>query len=731
MSFLKKRIINIRITFWCFFGLIAGILFSYGFLCGKFSSYLWLAIGLVMALLIIGFFCYAETTKRHNENIKFRKNISRLTKLSCILFFVAFVLGLVVTIFPLYKIANQKNYYGEVYVSGIVCDYVEDTSTYKKLVLKDCTISKDNVTDKLDYKILVYTSNYADVKLGDKLSFNGQIDKYIQTNSNDFIKLIQGIGYSSYVNLDSIISINGKMELKDIIKSQVKSVLDENLSQDNSNIAYGVLFGEKQGISDDITQMFSYAGISHILAVSGLHIGVLFSLIYVFLKKCKVNPWVRLIILALVFGFYSYLCGFTPSVCRASIMSLLVALCDVYSIDYDAISSLSIAGIIILLFNPLSLFTTSFQLSFLCVFSIISFAPIIEKLFNKIKMPRFISSTFAISISTNIVILHICLNAFDKVSLLGVFTNIFVLPIFSVTYVLFFVIAFICILLKFLGFLLFVPNLFLHLIKIIADFSSSISFGIFKAFNISYIALVILILFCLVTHFLMIRKVGKIIICSLLLCVISVYFATGLLPKNYNGSNVILNYSASDNVVYYVEDNNVTMIGSEIERFSLAKALKKLKINKVDNIVAFDLSLNNLSNLKEIIKDYGIQKVYIKNSNNWEGLKELIPQFEFYSNSINIGKLKLNFFDDKNKSYYFEVENIGKFLNVNNESVIIENDLHLIYKDIDYLIIPYMFNENILDSFNVRKYFCNKTTEVQKDSLLNMKIYDKIILSEV
>ena len=201
--------------------------------------------------------------------------------------------------------------------------------------------------------------------------------------------------------------------------------------------------------------------------------------------------------------------------------------------------------------------------------------------------------------------------------------------------------------------------------------------------------------------------------------------------QNYNGSNVILNYSASDNVVYYVEDNNVTMIGSEIERFSLAKALKKLKINKVDNIVAFDLSLNNLSNLKEIIKDYGIQKVYIKNSNNWEGLKELIPQFEFYSNSINIGKLKLNFFDDKNKSYYFEVENIGKFLNVNNESVIIENDLHLIYKDIDYLIIPYMFNENILDSFNVRKYFCNKTTEVQKDSLLNMKIYDKIILSEV
>ena len=110
-----------------------------------------------------------------------------------------------------------------------------------------------------------------------------------------------------------------------------------------------MLFGGKQGLSDELKDMFSYSGISHILAVSGLHIGVLVSLIYYCLKKIKLNKFVKLILLATVLIFYSYLCDFTPSVCRASIMAVILCLCDLYKIQYDALSSLSIAGIIILL----------------------------------------------------------------------------------------------------------------------------------------------------------------------------------------------------------------------------------------------------------------------------------------------------------------------------------------------------------------------------------------------
>ena len=81
------------------------------------------------------------------------------------------------------------------------------------------------------------------------------------------------------------------------------------------------------------------------------------------------NSWKNLVIFMGSLVFYSYLCSFTPSVCRASIMAIVLTLCDIYLIEYDSLSSLSIAGLIILAFSPFALFTISFQLSFLCIFA--------------------------------------------------------------------------------------------------------------------------------------------------------------------------------------------------------------------------------------------------------------------------------------------------------------------------------------------------------------------------
>jgi len=710
-----RRYINIRVMFSVFCGLMVGILFPFLFFKNICSLGLLIAISIAVVIVAIGCFIYAEITHKYNIKTEFRQEVSLLIKGASIGFVLAFVVGIFNSFSPYLSMFSLKDYGSTpVTVNGIVSDYVAEESTYKKFILTDCIIDTGYKTNKISYKIVVYTTKLTNVELGDRVVFTSEIEKYSFFKDSDYSKLIQNIGYHAFVSSGQISLINGRPTLKDTIKDLTKDILDSNLNEDNANISYAILFGEKQGLSDNLSEMFSFAGISHILAVSGLHIGVLVSFLYFILRKLRINEYVRFILLGCILLFYSYLCSFTPSVCRASIMAMLVALCDILLVEYDGLASLSIAGIIILLFNPLSLFSISFQLSFLCLFAIISLAPTLTDLLTKIKLPKFLASSLAISVATNLAILPVCLNSFTKVSLLGIFSNILILPIFSINYVLLFLVVVLSLCFNSLGVLLFLPELFLQVIKTVANYISSIDFGIFKVFNITYWALFLIIVTSLIIHFLMIHKYVKGGIFLVLLIVIISLFVNSSTPTKYSNDNMLFSLNYDSNICYYVKDNKVTLIGSEIENNLLLNKMKKFRLNKIDSIIAYDLELNNLNNLIKIAEEYDVNIIYLPNKYDYPELSSKFKNVEFFDDKITTPNLNFT-------AINYEEQIIGVMLNIDSLGELLIPEvkptkaeakyLCEYYTDVDFVYINNDYTNIDLTKFNAEIISNEKSIE--------------------
>lgn len=652
----KKRIINIRVCCIVFIGLMLGILFCRACCLQKLSV---TAIVLVLVSLILGcggVIVYATLTKANNLKSRARKNVSQLLTVSSIGFCIAFLIGIIILLFPFFKIMTIANINGEVTIYGTVCDYVEEGGTYTKFLIDNVIIEDEGKLTANNFKICIYSDKSSNIDLGQKVEFKCELSKYKITNELDSAYLYQNIAYNCYVNFNEIKVFDGSKSLKDIIKSSTKDILTDNLNDDNAGICYTVLFGDDTVLDTEVSDMFSYAGISHILAVSGLHIGVIVSLLYFVMKKCKLNKYLNLIILSSILLFYSYLCSFTPSVCRASIMAILLCLCNILQIEYDSLSALSIAGIIILLISPLNLFSVSFQLSFLCIFSIISIAPFIDNCLKKIKCPQFLSSALAMSIATNIAILPICLNVFVKVSLLGVISNVFILPIFSVTYVLLFIITFLSLIIKFFGGLLIVPNLFLHLIKVVANYISQIPFGIFKAFNVAYWSLVLLIGSAISLHFLLTRKIIKAGISIGLATMVLIIFLLNSIPKVYNGNNFIFVSKYNSNACYYVKDGEVSLIGASAKSYVVDRELKHLRIKNITNVIAYDLKLNCLDDFCDMCNSCNVENVYLPKTLEYAEIKNKFKNAIFFEDSIDISSLEFS-------AIYYKSEITAVYLN--------------------------------------------------------------------
>ncbi|MBE5738220.1 MAG: ComEC/Rec2 family competence protein [Clostridiales bacterium] len=721
---MTKRYINIRPMFIFFVGLMVGVNLSYLFLCEKVSY----ATTLLILLLIVGVavcvFVYATYTESWNKNFKSRENVSAYLRISGIFLVVSVMLGMIVSSFPISKTLSICEYYEDVTIDGVVSEYVLSEERYTACILSDCVVDGE----MLDYDILLYTSSYTNMNLGDIVHTTTELDSFLADDDYGFSKLISGVGYSAYVDFSQIEIVGNDASVKDTIRTETKELLNSRLSDDNADIVFSIIFGESNSIDKEIKEQFSYAGISHILAVSGLHVSVLFLVLYFLLKKCKCNKYVSLVIMGILLLFYSYLCSFSPSVCRASIMTLLVLLCDILKIRYDGLSGLSIAGIVILIIAPLQFFSVSFRLSFLCVFAIITFMPFLSKMFTKIKVPKKLSDMLSISISISIVTLPVMMNAFDNVSLLGVLTNILVVPIFSLLYTLVIGILLLSFVFRPFGVLLYIPNLFLHIIKVISDYVSSIPFGVFRVFKVGYLVLVLVAILCMVIHFFMVTNKTKLIISLTVVSLLLGYMTASLLPTEYIGDMLSIYYSNNSNVIFYSSEDSLTMIGSSITSKEISRNLKDLKRYTIDNIVAYDFSLGELSDILDICNKFDVSTLYIpdefSNISNENGGVKIV----YYTDSVRINNLEVyaNTYFEKIDSVKFRVKD-KDFLVVGDitktQSMYINNE----YTDVETVIIRDLANIDY-ENNEYSSIICYKTEKTEAKNILNLKLCGRIRL---
>lgn len=196
--------------------------------------------------------------------------------------------------------------------------------------------------------------------------------------------------------------------------------------------------GEKRGFSQELKDVYSDAGVSHLLALSGLHLGLFYMVVVTLLgfaggsRKWYIARELFALLLLWVFAFVA---GLTPSIVRAAVLFSLVSVGRCLRRDSSSLNSLAFAAMVMLLFSPRLLFDISFQLSFSAVLAIILLTPWLRELFGcnkRGRLYRSLVSLLAVSFSAQVGVLPFVWYYFGTFPLYFLFANLLLVPLATV-----------------------------------------------------------------------------------------------------------------------------------------------------------------------------------------------------------------------------------------------------------------------------------------------------------
>jgi competence protein ComEC len=223
------------------------------------------------------------------------------------------------------------------------------------------------------------------------------------------------------------------------VEMKLKRAFYENTKEDTASISIALIYGDKTAFNTELSNDIKLAGLAHVLAVSGMHISVLSGALYFLLKKLKIGKKFAAPILIVLLFAYSLFCGFSPSVTRAFIMASVFLILNALGLKSDAMSALSLSGIIILLINPLALFEIGFLLSFASVLGIFLFFRSFNLVFKK--TGRVLSPIISTTLSANVTTFPVAAHYFSYIPVFSVLANIIILPVTAVVFILLLIFA--------------------------------------------------------------------------------------------------------------------------------------------------------------------------------------------------------------------------------------------------------------------------------------------------
>ncbi len=212
---------------------------------------------------------------------------------------------------------------------------------------------------------------------------------------------------------------------------KARAFLKKNMSHEASSVALAITLGDTSGFSKYQLDNYRYAGVAHVFAVSGLHVGVMIGCVTFFCSKLKIKRKFRPFFILIPAFIYCGFCGFRPSSMRAFLMAGVTILANYVGFKKDNLSSCSIAGLILLLINPFNLYDYGFKLSFLAVSSIFALSPPIIRNTQKIK---YFNEPLALSLSAGLGTFPILTQMSGYTSIISLLTNLFFVPVSVVLY---------------------------------------------------------------------------------------------------------------------------------------------------------------------------------------------------------------------------------------------------------------------------------------------------------
>jgi competence protein ComEC len=326
--------------------------------------------------------------------------------------------------------------------------------------LRVASLDADHQTHKVSGLLRVTVGgDLADFNVGDKIRFKTRmrsITNFKNPGGFDYKRYMafKGIFATAYIRGDKVsLAENSPPSNVSQVINRVRNTFADLVAKSGSPEVQGVLkaliLGDRTQIPDTTRQNFNRAGVAHLLAISGLHIGIVATVAFTFLnwlmgwiKPLLWRAWTRksaaLLSLMPVVA-YGVVAGFSPSTQRAVLMVTVFLMTFLLAKEQDSLNTLALAALVILIVDPPSLFSISFQLSFVTVFAIIyGFASIQNVGFLQMGQERgnwqmlfavrlatfFLVSFFAIGGSLPLVAFY-----FNQISLVGLIANFLVVPL--------------------------------------------------------------------------------------------------------------------------------------------------------------------------------------------------------------------------------------------------------------------------------------------------------------
>jgi len=294
----------------------------------------------------------------------------------------------------------------------------------------------------------------SDLGQGDRLTFVGKILPFRNFNNPggfDYRKYMHygGIWATSYVSSGGITVLDRK-EWKGIhrmvqnCRRHISRQIDQVAVGDENQTLKALIVGERQNLSSPLREVFTRCGVAHVLAISGLHIGMIALVVYWAVRKILLQiPWFlwrgwasKGAALGSVgpIVFYGFISGMSPSTQRAIVMVCVFLTAVCVEREHDPLNTLAVAALLLLILHPPSLFSISFQLSFMAVLAILSGME-----FSKIFRPREACEPCGLKMKVVFIALPtlfatvgtwpLVMRYFNQVSFIGPVMNLFIVPL--------------------------------------------------------------------------------------------------------------------------------------------------------------------------------------------------------------------------------------------------------------------------------------------------------------
>lgn len=401
-----------------------------------------------------------------------------------------------------------------------------------------------------------------------------------------------------------------------IKKEQFLSRMEEHAGESTSGMMRAILFGEKGELDEDLLEEFQKNGTAHILAVSGLHIGIIYGFIN-FLWPWKKNT-LFFVIVMLFFTCYMFLSSFSPSVVRAVSMIGLHIFASITNRRYDVSSAAMAIMFCMVLKNPMVLFNTGFQMSFIAILTLALMIPMVKKIYN---------GMFLGSIAIQLGLAPYTAYTFNCFSVLSVFINIPVIILAGII-----VPMGVCSMIWYMisgSSVSFVYALLYGLCEILSALNSIVTIDgvtVFSVISPDIRLLCIYYLFLLVFlseegRLMFLRKKKKMmVLCAAAVLMISLIFGGAVQDPMRNADIVFVDVGQGDCVHFRSSNGNYLMDGGGSVDYNVGKKTLKpyfLKngVKKINGAFVTHLHTDHYKGVAELCREGMVEKLFLYEAN--------------------------------------------------------------------------------------------------------------------